>query len=117
MAKPGTPPPGKLPVPVDAFLRGPLGEFPASVFDVNPFGAEFHSKNRFAPNERIGVTLRCTAVRGPALAISGEIRTCREEPGAGYFLQVDFIHAGDSEKKLQAFLWGLEEARRKNRHR
>ncbi|HZN62740.1 MAG TPA: PilZ domain-containing protein [Planctomycetota bacterium] len=117
MAKPGSTPPSKLPVPVTAFLRGPLGEVSASVIDVNPFGAELHSKTRLAPNERVGLTLRCPAVRGPALAISGEIRTCREEPGPMYFLQVDFTHTGDSEKRLQTFLWGLEEARRKNRHR
>ena len=110
-------PSGKLPVPVSATIRGPAGEFPASVVDVSPLGIDLTSERRLALNERIGLMLRCDAVRGPGVSISGDVRTCREEPGPVYFVRVDFEHTGDSEKRLQTFLWGLEEAGRKRRHR
>jgi hypothetical protein len=106
-----------LPVPVQATVRGPLGEFPASVIDVSPLGIELQSTRRLAENERVGLTLRCDAVRGPGVSLSGDVRVCREEPGPSFYVRVDFELSGESEKKLQTFLWGLEEARRKKRSR
>lgn len=98
-------------------VRGPLGEFPASVIDVSPLGIELNSTRHLKESERVGLTLRCDAVRGPGVSISGDVRVCREEPGPSYYVRIDFEVAGESEKKLQTFLWGLEEARRKQRRR
>lgn len=102
---------------MSATIRGPLGEFPAAVVDISPLGIDLTSPRHLALNERIGLTLRCDAVRGPGVSISGDVRTCREEPGPAFFIRVEFDHSGDSEKRLQTFLWGLEEAGRKRRHR
>lgn len=115
MAKPDAP--GKLPVPVTAAIRAPFGEFTAPVVDCSPLGIELLSPRRLTVDERIGLTLKCDAVRGPGLSISADVRTCREEPGPKFFIRLEFNHAGDTEKKLQTFLWDVEEAGRKRRHR
>jgi hypothetical protein len=115
--KPAPGPQGKLPVPVIALVRGPTVEFPANVVDVSPLGIELTSKRRLMENDRIGLTLKCDAVRGPGVSVHGDVRTVREEPGPSFFVRVEFEHTGDSEKKLQTFLWGLEEAGRKARRR
>jgi len=98
-------------------IRGPLGEFSATVIDVSPLGIDLNSPRHLKEKERIGLTLRCDAVRGPAVPLSGDVRTCREEPGPSYYIHVDFDPSGNTEKALQTFLWGLEEARRKLRKR
>jgi hypothetical protein len=116
MAKPAVPS-GRLPVPVSASVRGPIGEFPATVVDVSPLSIDLKSSRRLTVNDRVGLTLRCDAVRGPGVSLSGDVRGCREEPGPAYFVRVEFEHAGDSEKKLQTFLWDMEEAGRKARRR
>jgi hypothetical protein len=117
MSKPGLNPAGKLPVPVSVVIRGPLGEFPASAVDVNPLGMEIQSPRRLTVNERIGLTLKCDAVRGPGVQVSADVRACREDPGPSYNVKVDFQHAGDTEKRLQKFLWDLDDAGRKKRQR
>ena len=104
-------------MPVQATVRGPLGEFPASVIDLSPLGIELNSPRHLKENERVGLSLRCDAVRGPAVPLSGDVRVCREEPGPAYYVRIDFDPSGNSEKALQTFLWGLEEARRKQRKR
>lgn len=109
--------PGKLPVPVKATIRGALGEFMATVLDLSPLGIELLSSRPISLNERIGMTLRCDAIRGPGLSISGDVQVCREESGSTHYVKVTFDHVGDSEKRLQTFLWDLEEAGRKRRKR
>lgn len=117
MSKPGLNPAGKLPVPVSVLIRGPLGEFPASAIDINPLSMEIQSPRRVTVNERIGLTLKCDAVRGPGVQVSADVRACREDPGPSYNVRVDFQHSGDSEKRLQKFLWDLDDAGRKKRQR
>jgi len=106
---------GKLPVEVTALIRGPLYEVTAKVLDMSATGLDAHSTRRVPPDERVGLTLTSAAVRGPGIVVSGDVRTVREQPGAGFFVRIDFAHTGDSEKKVQSFLWGLEEARQTKR--
>jgi hypothetical protein len=102
---------------VSASIRGPLGEFPATVVDCNPLSIDLISSRHLKEAERIGMTLKCTEVRGPGISLSGTVQTCREEGPGRYFVRTVFEHAGDTEKRLQTFLWDVEEAGRKRRHR
>jgi len=109
--------PGKLPVPVTALVRASLGEFSAVVLDCSPLGIELLSPRRLADNERVGMTLKCAAVLGPGVSIHGDVQTCREDAASQYFIRIVFEPSGDAEKRLQSFLWEMEEAGRKRRHR
>jgi hypothetical protein len=117
MSKSGPGPAGKLPVPVTVVIRGPQGEFPAAAIDINPLAMEIQSPRRVTVNERIGLTLKSTAVQGPGVQVSADVRECREEPGPSYNVKAEFQHTGDTEKRLQKFLWDLDDARRRRRAR
>lgn len=109
--------PGKLPVPVTAMVRSSVAEFGTVVLDCSPLGIELLSPRRLADNERIGLTVKCTAVRGPGVSIHGDVQACREDTAGQYFIRVVFDPSGEAEKSLQNFLWEVEEAGRKRRHR
>jgi hypothetical protein len=109
--------PGKLPVPVTALVRSSVAEFSTPVIDCSPLGIELLSPRRLADSERVGLTLKCAAVRGPGVSIHGDVQTCREEAAGQYFVRIVFDPSGEAEKSLQNFLWEVEEAGRKRRRR
>ncbi len=114
MASPSVP--SKLPAETTVLIRGPLYEVEAKVLDMSPLGLDVFSTRRIPPDERVGLTIKSPAVRGPGIVVSGDVRTVREQqPGPSYFAHIDFYHSGDSEKKVQTFLWGLEETRMRKR--
>jgi hypothetical protein len=106
---------GKLPVEVNALIRGPLYEVSARVLDLSATSLDVLSNRHVPQDERVGLTLKSAAIRGPGIVVSGDVRTVREEPGGAFFVRIDFSHTGDSEKRLQTLLWGLEEARQTKR--
>jgi hypothetical protein len=105
----------KLPVEVTALIRGPLYEVSAKVLDMSATSLDVLSTRRVPQDERVGLTLKSVAIRGPGIVVSGDVRTVREETGGAFFVRIDFAHTGDSEKKVQTLLWGLEEARQTKR--
>jgi hypothetical protein len=105
----------KLPVEVTALIRGPLYEVSAKVLDMSATSLDVLSTRHVPQDERVGLTLKSVAIRGPGIVVSGDVRTVREETGGAFFVRIDFAHTGDSEKKVQTLLWGLEEARQTKR--
>ncbi|HTF56714.1 MAG TPA: PilZ domain-containing protein [Planctomycetota bacterium] len=117
MADAGSRDPGKLSTEVTVSIRGSLNEVAATVMDLTATGMDVFSTGRLPPNERVGMTIRCSAVSGPGVAVSGEVQRIRDKPSGGYFIHIEFVHSGDSERWIQSFLWSLEEVRQKKRGR
>jgi len=117
MVDPGSRNPGKFSTEVTVLIRGSLAEIPAEVMDLTPTGLDAFASGRLSMNERVGLTIRCAVVPGPGITISGEIQRIREKPSGGYFIHVEFVNSGDSEKRIQSFLWSLEEVRQKQKGR
>ena len=109
MPTPATPGRKKFPADVTVMVRGPVTEAPATLVDLTPLSIEVQSKFRLPLNERVGVTISTKPIRITGVSISGEVRRLREEPGGGYYVRIDFSHSGDSEKRLQSFLWEMEQ--------